>query len=233
MKFRAVLNTLYKPVLCAAGLYTLIQLLLILLYVCGMDNQLFSVFFYAPFSNLPAWLAGLAVLLPFRAYNRLFTQFGVSRTHAFYAYLCLLPAALLFTGIQVTAFSVIFPESTAVIGFSFTDVQPSLALYAWSIFLTVLRHMTLGCMLGALLYRLPQKSMLLLIPAAGICGFIYFAVAMVYGEGGGFGYSLFGTLFFLDHAVFPAIALAARDLSAAVIFLSFSRLLMRSVPVKS
>lgn len=58
-------------------------------------------------------------------------------------------------------------------------------------------------------------------------------LVMVYSEGGGFGYSLFGSLFFLENAMFPAIALAARDLSAAVIFLSVGRLLMRGAPVKS
>lgn len=233
MKFRTVLKTLCKPMLYAVSLYALFQLLLIFLYLCGADSEFFSVFFYAPFSNSPALLAGLAILLPFRDCNRVFTQCGVSRTHAFYAYLCLLPAALLFAGIQLLAFSVLFPESYAVIGYAFTYAQPSAALYAWSIFLSVLRYMALGFMLGAILLRLPQKSIFLLIPAAGICGYIYFMLVMVYSEGGGFGYSLFGSLFFLENAMFPAIALAARDLSAAVIFLSVGRLLMRGAPVKS
>lgn len=233
MKFRTVLKTLCKPMLYTVSLFALLQLLLVFLYICGADSRFLSVFFYAPFSNLPALLAGLAILLPFRDCNRVFTQCGVSRTHAFYAYLCLLPAALLFTGIQFIAFSVMFPESYAVIGYTFAYAQPSTALYAWSIFLSVLRYMALGFMLGTILLRLPQKSVFLLIPAAGIYGYIYFMLVMLYGEGGGFGYSLFGSLFFLDNAMFPAIALAARDLSAAVIFLSVGRLLMRGAPVKS
>lgn len=233
MKFRTVLKTLCKPMLYTVILYALLQFLLIFLYICGADNSFLSVFFYAPFSNLPALLAGLAILLPFRDCNRVFTQCGVSRTHAFYAYLCLLPAALLFTGIQRLAFSVMFPESYAVIGYAFTYAQPSVALYTWSIFLSVLRYMALGFMLGTILLRLPQKSVFLLIPAAGIYGYIYFMLVMLYGEGGGFGYSLFGSLFFLENAMFPAIALAARDLSATVIFLSVGRLLMRGAPVKS
>lgn len=233
MKFRTVLKTLCKPMLYTVSLFALLQLLLVFLYICGADSRFLSVFFYAPFSNLPALLAGLAILLPFRDCNRVFTQCGVSRTHAFYAYLCLLPAALLFTGIQFIAFSVMFPESYAVIGYTFAYAQPSAALYAWSIFLSVLRYMALGFMLGTILLRLPQKSVFLLIPAAGICGYVYFILVMLYGEGGGFGYSLLGSLFFLDNAMFPAIALAARDLSAAVIFLSVGRLLMRGAPVKS
>lgn len=237
MKFRTVLKILYKPMLCTVLFFALFQFLLICLNACGADDRFIHWLYTPPLSSLLSGIAGLTILIPFRDCNRLFTQCGVSRTHAFYAYLCLLPAAVLLTGIQILAYFIIFPESfpnsNVNLGYTFLFSQTSATLYAWSILLSVLRNMALGYLLGAVLYRLSQKFIFLLIPAAAICGYIYFMLIMLYGESGGFGDSLFGTLFFLENMIFPEIALAARDLSATVIFLSVGRLLMRGVPIKS
>ncbi len=235
MKIRSVFREIYKSYFLLILPIAVLQLLLALLAKVFPDNMLL---YMSVDVNSLAFITFLYILITFRRNHNLFAQFGVPRTQAFYAYLGFLPIALLIALIRLAAVSVSevavsLTGGAALSEFSSPHTAETLLRLGLSAFFKALRYVGGGYAVGAVLYHFPKKFGWLMLPVSAAFLYAYFMLAMLYGEGGSLPSSLFTVLIFYEDTAFPILHMIARDLSAAVIYLSVGRLLMRGAPAKA